>query len=138
MSKVLQSIVLWPIAHFFKFRPGSQRRTDHPTTDTYNTYICPLEECRNLTFKPLPPRSLAGLKIMACQHFSFIMSTPLGVGHIIFAFSSVRRPASAVTLGFRSFQSKLFILSSTKFGMGVFWVNSLHGIAFGEDSSIVN
>ena len=26
----------------------------------------------------------------------------------------------------------------TKFGMGVYWVNSLHGIAFGEDSSIVN
>ena len=24
----------------------------------------------------------------------------------------------------------------TKFGMGVYWVNSLHGIAFGEDSSI--
>ena len=26
----------------------------------------------------------------------------------------------------------------TKFGMGVYWVNSLHGIAFGEDSSIPN
>ena len=26
----------------------------------------------------------------------------------------------------------------TKFGMGVYWVNSLHGIAFGEDSSIGN
>ena len=26
----------------------------------------------------------------------------------------------------------------TKFGMGVYWVNSLHGIAFGEDSSIAN
>ena len=25
-----------------------------------------------------------------------------------------------------------------KFGMGVYWVNSLHGIAFGEDSSIAN
>ena len=24
----------------------------------------------------------------------------------------------------------------TKFGMGVYWVNSLHGIAFGEDSCI--
>ena len=24
----------------------------------------------------------------------------------------------------------------TKFGMGVYWVNSLHGIAFGEDGSI--
>ena len=26
----------------------------------------------------------------------------------------------------------------TKFGMGVYWVNSLHGIAFGEDSFIAN
>ena len=26
----------------------------------------------------------------------------------------------------------------TKFGMGVYWVNSLHGIAFGEDSCIAN
>ena len=24
------------------------------------------------------------------------------------------------------------------FGMGVYWVNSLHGIAFGEDRSIAN
>ena len=33
------------------------------------------------------------------------MSTPLGGGHIIFAFSTVR------TLGFRSFEGKVFILS---------------------------
>ena len=26
----------------------------------------------------------------------------------------------------------------TKFGVGVYWVNSLHGIAFDEDSSIAN
>ena len=26
----------------------------------------------------------------------------------------------------------------TKFGMGVYWINSLRGIAFGEDSSIAN
>ena len=49
------------------------------------------------------------------------MSTPLGVGgwgwggggvggHIIFAFSGFRRLPS-VTLGFRSFQRKVFILS---------------------------
>ena len=36
---------------------------------------------------------------------SLIMSTPLGGGHIIFAFSAVR------TLGFRSFEGKVFILS---------------------------
>ena len=38
------------------------------------------------------------------------MSTPLGGGHTIFAFSAVRRLAS-VMLGFRSFQGKVFILS---------------------------
>ena len=37
----------------------------------------------------------------------FIMSTPLGGGHIIFAFFC--RPPS-VTLGFRSFQGKVIIL----------------------------
>ena len=26
----------------------------------------------------------------------------------------------------------------TKFGVGVYWVSSLHGIAFGDDSSIAN
>ena len=40
---------------------------------------------------------------------SIIMSTPVGGGHIIFAFSGVHRPAS-VMLGFRSFQGKVFIL----------------------------
>ena len=44
------------------------------------------------------------------------MSTPLGVGwgggHIIFAFSVVQHPPSAVQmLGFRSFEGKVFILS---------------------------
>ena len=60
------------------------------------------------------------------------MSTPQAGGHIIFAFSGIR------TLGFRSFEGKVFILSFTKFGMGVYWVNSLHGIAFGEDRSRAN
>ena len=55
---------------------------------------------------------------------SLIMSTPVGGGHIIFAFSGVQ------TLGIYP----IF----TKFGMGVYWVNSLHGIAFGEDRSIAN
>ena len=39
------------------------------------------------------------------KYFNVIMSTPLGGGHIIFAFSGVR------TLGFRSFEGKVFILS---------------------------
>ena len=40
------------------------------------------------------------------------MSTPLGGGHIIFAFSAVRHPPSAIRmLGFCSFKGKVFILS---------------------------
>ena len=58
-----------------------------------------------------------------------IMSTPLGVGHIIFAFSAVRFPVVS---------RKSIYPIFTRFGMGVYWVNSLHGIAFGEDSSIAN
>ena len=64
---------------------------------------------------------------------SLIMSTPLGGGHIIFAFSAVRRPTwFPDILGNSSYP--IF----TKFGMQVYWVNSLYGIAFGDDSSIAN
>ena len=59
------------------------------------------------------------------------MSTPLGGGHIIFAFSAVWRPTLDI-LGNSSYP--IF----TKFGMHVYWVNSLYGIAFGDDSSIAN
>ena len=58
------------------------------------------------------------------------MSTPLGGGLIIFAFSAVRRLPDI--LGNSSYP--IF----TKFGMQVYWVNSLYGIAFGDDSSIAN
>ena len=58
-----------------------------------------------------------------------IMFTPLGGGHIIFAFSGVQFPVIS---------RKSIYPNFTKFGMGVYWVNSLHGIAFGEDSSIAN
>ena len=58
------------------------------------------------------------------------MSTPLGDGHIIFAFSSVRRHT-----WFPVFLRKSIYPIFAKFGMGVYWVNSLHGIVFGEDSS---
>ena len=62
-----------------------------------------------------------------------IMSTPLGGGHIIFAFSTVRRPTwFPDILGNSSYP--IF----TKFGMQVYWVNSLYGIAFGDDSCIAN
>ena len=58
---------------------------------------------------------------------------PLGGGHIIFAFSGVRRPTwFPDILGNSSYP--IF----TKFGMQVYWVNSLYGIAFGDDSSIAN
>ena len=64
---------------------------------------------------------------------NLIMSTPLGGGHIIFAFSAVRRPTwFPDILGNSSYP--IF----TKFGMQVYWVNSLYGIAFGDDSSIAN
>ena len=62
-----------------------------------------------------------------------IMSTPLGGGHISFAFSAVRRPTwFPDILGNSSYP--IF----TKFGMQVYWVDSLYGIAFGDDSSVAN
>ena len=55
------------------------------------------------------------------------MSTPL------FPPSAVRRPTwFPDVLGNSSYP--IF----TKFGMQVYWVNSLYGIAFGDDSSIAN
>ena len=60
------------------------------------------------------------------------MSTPLGDNHITFAFSAVRHA------WFPVISRKSIYPMFTKFGMGVYWVNSLHGIAFGEDSSIAN
>ena len=71
-----------------------------------------------------------------CKHAltsPLIMSTPLGGGHIIFAFFAVRRHTwFPDILGNSSYP--IF----TKFGMQVYWVNSLYGIAFGDDSSIAN
>ena len=66
--------------------------------------------------------------------FFLVMSTPLGgVDIIIFAFSAVRRHT-----WFPVISRKSIYPIFTKFGMGVYWVNGLHGIAFGEDSSIAN
>ena len=56
-----------------------------------------------------------------------------GGGHIIFAFSGVHCRSRLVSSHFKE-KYPMF----TKFGMGVYWVNSLHAIAFGEDSSIAN
>ena len=58
------------------------------------------------------------------------MSAPLGGENIIFAF--IRHA------WFRVISRKSIYPMFTKFGMGVYWVNSLHGIAFGEDSSIAS
>ena len=62
------------------------------------------------------------------------MSIPTGGrgGHIIFAFSGVRHA------WFPVISRKSIYPMFTKFGIDVYWVNSLHGIAFGEDSSIAN
>ena len=75
------------------------------------------------------------LKCARCRKKGFvnIYVHPLGGGHIIFAFSAVRRPTwFPDILGNSSYP--IF----TKFGMQVYWVNSLYGIAFGDDSSIAN
>ena len=61
-----------------------------------------------------------------------IMSTPLGGGHIIFAFSASGVWRHTWFPGNSSYP--IF----TKFGMQVYWVNSLCGITFGDDSSIAN
>ena len=65
--------------------------------------------------------------------YQVLLCPPTGGGHIIFAFSAVRRPTwFPDVLGNSSYP--IF----TKFGMQVYWVNSLYGIAFGDDSSIAN
>ena len=77
---------------------------------------------------------LMSSRVFICEHSTqIITSTPLGGGHIIFAFSGVRRPTwFPDILGNSSYP--IF----TKFGMQVYWVNSLYGIAFGDDSCIAN
>ena len=53
--------------------------------------------------------------------------------YLLFPASGVRRPTwFPDILGNSSYP--IF----TKFGMQVYWVNSLYGIAFGDDSSIAN
>ena len=52
---------------------------------------------------------------------------------LLFPLSVVRRHTSFPVISRKSIYP-IF----TKFGAGVYWVNSLHGIAFGKDSSITN
>ena len=63
------------------------------------------------------------------------MSTVVDILFLLFPASEVRRLSSHLVSGhFKKSICPIF----TKFGMGVYWVNSLHGIAFGEYSSIAN
>ena len=101
-----------PAVHVPHRSTHSNRKTSSARSAPHGTHTVALEE------------QLEGTRIM---------STPLGGGHIIFAFSAIRRPTwFPDILGNSSYP--IF----TKFGMQVYWVNSLYGIAFGDDSSIAN
>ena len=90
------------------------------------------------------------------HHNSFIMSTPLGGGYIIFALSAVRYPMSVVRCPLSDVRCPMSVVRCpasgvrcpasrmvsarlkksiraivTKFGMQAYWVSSLLGIAFG-------
>ena len=52
---------------------------------------------------------------------------------LLFPLSGVRRP-----IWFPDILGNSSYPIFTKFGMQVYWVNSLYGIAFGDDSSIAN
>ena len=67
---------------------------------------------------------------MHCHNVTLIYVHPTGGGQIIFAFSGVCHA------WFPVISRKSIYPMFTKFGMGFYSVNSLHGIAFGEDSSI--
>ena len=57
---------------------------------------------------------------------------PTGV-FLLFPPSAVRHPT-----WFPDILGNSSYLIFTKFGMQVYWINSLYGIAFGDDSSIAN
>ena len=78
---------------------------------------------------------LSSVFVFTKYYVSVIMSTHWGVDILFLLFlpSAVRRPTwFPDILGNSSYP--IF----TKFGMQVYWVNSLYGIAFGDDSSIAN
>ena len=74
--------------------------------------------------------------VLLCYPVSIHMSQLLSTGRPISSFCFFRRLASAVQFPVISRKSIYPIF--TKFGMGVYWVNSLHGITFGEDSAVAN
>ena len=61
---------------------------------------------------PLLQGQMRTAKVKSAYNSLIIMSTPLGGGYIIFAFSDVRCPMSGVTHGFRSFKGKVLELLS--------------------------
>ena len=70
--------------------------------------------------------------VLLCYPVSIRIYYQQGVLFLVFAFSAVRHA------WFPVISRKSIYPIFTKFGMGVYWVNSLHGIGFAEDSSIVN
>ena len=72
------------------------------------------------------------LVVSKCRN-TIIMSTHWGVDILFLLF-----PPSGVPLGFPDILGNSSYPIFTKFGMQVYWVNSLYGIAFGDDSSIAN
>ena len=74
---------------------------------------------------------------ISAKCFQYLDTRATDPSLIIFAFpaSSVRHPSSRLV----SVISKKSVYPIfTKFGMGLYWVNSLHGVAFDEDSCIAN
>ena len=69
---------------------------------------------------------------------NILCTCKLGGGRSIFAFSDVRCPGVRRPTWFPDILGNSSYPIFTKFGMQVYWVNSLYGIGFGDDSSIAN
>ena len=88
-----------------------------------------------------PPTKVEGVEKFPAffkrRNFFFTLLCPphwgVDILFLLFPASGIRHPDA----WFRSFEGKVFILSLPNL-VWVYWVNSLHGIAFGEYSSIAN
>ena len=89
--------------------------------------------------------------VLLCYPVSIHMSQLLSTGHPIssirimsthwgwtYYFCFFRRPGVRRPTWFPDILGNSSYPIFTKFGMQVYWVNSLYGIAFGDDSSIAN